>query len=109
MGRASEGIDLGTEAERLVTSAIGPALQAGADRIVLACTHFSFLSHLIAEKSGIPVIDPAVAVAAQVARVCPNPDGEGRLTLAVSSDGGEFALLARALAGLTAPVIPFEP
>ncbi len=39
------------------------------DQIVLGCTHYSFLAGMIERLSGVSVVDPAPAVAAQVARV----------------------------------------
>jgi glutamate racemase len=45
-------------------------LDGGADTIVLGCTHYPFLSALIAELTGpdVQVIDPAVAVARELRR-----------------------------------------
>jgi glutamate racemase len=45
-------------------------IEAGADVIVLGCTHFPFAAPLIraAAGPGVEVLDPAVAVAAQLAR-----------------------------------------
>lgn len=96
----------GPDAELAVDTALQPALDAGADRIVLACTHFSFLGSLITNLARIPVIDPAPAVAAQVARVAPTGSGTGSTLLAVTGDGGHFERLALQVAGITAPVIP---
>jgi glutamate racemase len=102
------GLVNGPDAESAVRNAVAPAVEAGADQIVLACTHFSFLGPLIARVGGIPVIDPAPAVALQVERVAPDQAGEGALTLAASGDTEAFAELARSLAGLAPPVIPFS-
>jgi len=79
------------------------------DVIVLACTHFSFLTPLIEEVGRVEVIDPAPAVAAQTARVVSSTTGEARLTMAASGEIDVFAGLARSLAGIEAPVIPFRP
>ena len=91
----------------LVSNEVSWAIEHGADRIVLGCTHFSFLKPLIEESAGIPVIDPAEAVAAQVQRVAPNQDSAPRTTLAASGDLEEFARLASRLAGISSPVIRF--
>lgn len=103
------GVINGVEAEALVSPAVEPAIAAGADRIVLACTHFSFLAPLIESVSGIEVIDPAPAVALQTSRVAPGRFGESSTTLAASGDLDEFATLARSIADLAGPVIPFAP
>jgi len=54
----------------LVESALAPLLTAGADTIVLGCTHYPFLTPVIQEVAGpgIRVIDPAVAVARELGR-----------------------------------------
>jgi glutamate racemase len=96
----------GPAVEQAVKLAVRPAREANADRIVLACTHFSFLTPVIEEVARIPVIDPAPAVAAQLARVAPNPSGSGQTVLAASGDGESFRLLAREVAGISASVIP---
>lgn len=93
--------------ENVVREEVAWARDNGADRIVLACTHFSFLRPLIESVSGIPVIDPADAVAAQTQRVAPSAEGTGHMTLAASGDTVEFAALAARLAGISSPVIPF--
>jgi glutamate racemase len=101
------GVVDGPEAEEKVCAAVQPAIDAGADRIVLACTHFSFLRRTIEAVSRLDVIDPAPAVAAQVARVAPRTDGTGVTTLAASGDLEQFAGLAWSIAAITAPVLPF--
>ena len=59
----------GTEA--LLRECLAPSLAAGADTIVLACTHYPFVRHAIERIAGhgVHVIDPAPAIAKQVARV----------------------------------------
>lgn len=104
-----EGVVAGPRAEGLVAEAVGPLVAEGVDVIVLACTHFSFLKPVIERLTHIEVVDPAPAVAAQTARVAPDVVGEGRLTLASSGDTAVFSRLARALASIDQPVIPFHP
>lgn len=103
-----DGVVDGPDAESAVREVIADFVEADADRIVLACTHFSFLKHVIERVSGLAVIDPAPAVAHQVARVAPHGGG-GDITLAASGDLAEFERLADELAGISSPVIPFAP
>jgi len=55
----------------ILEDALGPMLAAGIDRVVLGCTHYPFVIPLIEEIVGpqVQVIDPAPAVARQVARL----------------------------------------
>jgi glutamate racemase len=99
----------GPEAEDAVNRVMAPIVEGGVDVVVLACTHFSFLKPVVDRLSGLEVVDPASAVAAQTARVVPAPGGTGKLTLAASGDMSEFAHLASALASIAEPVIPFAP
>ena len=65
------GILDGPEAEATVRTSLQPLLEAGADTIVLGCTHYPFLQPVIERLSGpgVRVIDPAPAVARQTLRV----------------------------------------
>ena len=65
-----KGCTSGPEAEGVVTESLKPLLDEGADRIVLGCTHYPFLSETISKTAAIiapgrdiKVIDPAPAVA----------------------------------------------
>ncbi len=55
----------------VVRAKIEPLVRAGADRIVLGCTHFPTLKPLIEEVAGpgVKVIDPSMAVARQAKRI----------------------------------------
>ncbi len=66
-----KGILDGAEAEATVRRSLEPLLEAGADRIVLGCTHYPFLADVIARIAGpdVQIIDPAPAVARQLVRV----------------------------------------
>ena len=59
------GITEGAEAEATVEKSISPLLDAGADVIVLGCTHYPFLMDTIRKIAGegVRIIDPAPAVA----------------------------------------------
>ena len=61
----------GPEVERVVRASLKPLLDAGADTIVLGCTHYPFLRPVIERIAGpdVRVIDPAPAVARQLLRV----------------------------------------
>ena len=61
----------GERAERIVRAKVEPLLAAGADHLVLGCTHFPHLKPLIEKVAAgkAQVLDPAPAVAAQVKRV----------------------------------------
>ncbi|AMK76378.1 MULTISPECIES: glutamate racemase [Methylomonas] len=54
----------------LLVRYLSPLLRAGADTIVLGCTHYPFLAALIREIVGpnVAIIDPATAVAKELAR-----------------------------------------
>ena len=76
------GILDGPEAEATVRASLQPLLDAGADTIVLGCTHYPFLQPLIERLAGpgVKVIDPAPAVARQTVRILQErgiPTGEG--------------------------------
>jgi glutamate racemase len=58
-------------AQRAVAEHLQPLLDAGADTLVLGCTHYPFLANQIRAIAGptIQLIDPAPAIARQVARL----------------------------------------
>lgn len=71
-----KGITSGPEAETVVRASLKPLLDEGADMIVLGCTHYPFLSDVIASIAGkevpdrmVKVIDPAPAVARHLEEV----------------------------------------
>jgi glutamate racemase len=65
------GILDGPEAYATVKASLQPLLDAGADRIVLGCTHYPFLRPIIEAlvPPGVQIIDPAPAVAQQTVRM----------------------------------------
>lgn len=71
----------GEATRRILTDALTPMLSAGIDTVVLGCTHYPFVIPLIREivGDGVRVIDPAPAVARQVARL--SSDGPTVLAL----------------------------
>ena len=65
-----KGCTSGNEAEDIVRASLKPLLDEGADRIVLGCTHYPFLSGTISKVASelvperhVEIIDPAPAVA----------------------------------------------
>ncbi len=71
-----KGILDGPEAESTVKTSLTPLLEAGADMIVLGCTHYPFLMDTIYKVAGelvpdrkVTVIDPAPAVARHLLEV----------------------------------------
>ena len=68
------------QARQIVRQHVEPLLDAGADHLVLACTHFPFLAPIIQEIAGpqVRLVDPGPAVARQAARVWPGGSASGR-------------------------------
>ena len=68
------GILDGPQVEALVHKCVDPMVEAGADHIVLGCTHYPFLQPVIERIAGpgVTVINPAPAVALQAKRVRDN-------------------------------------
>lgn len=61
----------GERAESVVMASLKPLLDAGADKIVLGCTHYPFLEPLMRTMipEGVEIINPAPAVAKQLLKV----------------------------------------
>lgn len=59
------------EGEAILRGYLQPLIDANADQLVLACTHFPFLARQLARFSEMMLVDPSEAVARQVARVLP--------------------------------------
>ena len=91
-----KGQTLGAEAEAVVQNSLVPLLEAGADTIVLGCTHYPFLADTIkkvaaahgADGNSFHLIDPAPAVARHLLEVM---EAEGIQT--VSPEGFSIELL----------------
>lgn len=86
------GILDGPEAEATVRKSLQPLLDAGADRIVLGCTHYPFLLDVIRRIAGpdVTVIDPAPAVARHLKDVM---DKEGLVREDSGKDGPGIELV----------------
>jgi len=95
------------ETEALIRRALEPIMRAGADTIVLACTHYPFVIPLISRLAGpaVTVIDPSPAIARQAARLRPLPTRDlpsparGALTLVSSGDPDRLEAMSRRLIG----------
>lgn len=92
------------DARDQIAACLAPLLEAGADTLVLGCTHFPFLIPLIENVAGhrLAIVDPSPAVARQVAQVAPAPGGGGRLFLATTGDVDHLERRARELTDLQA-------
>lgn len=87
----------GVRARGEVEDCLQPLLAAGVDVIVLACTHFPFLSGVIGEVvgPGVTVYDPAPAVARQVRRLAgESGEASGRGSLRLLATAPEPDLVA---------------
>lgn len=93
------GITSGPEAEKTVRASLGPLLDAGADTIVLGCTHYPFLTDVIKKIAGpdVTIIDPAPAVAKHLTEVMEEDgivpvQGNVRGSLTLLSSGNDDTL-----------------
>lgn len=92
------------EGQAIIQGYVEPMLEAHADQIVMACTHFPFLQDeiekLIIGKA--QIVDPGEAVARQAARLIP-PDmrpSTGTNRYVTSGDPHHFKYLIQSLIGL---------
>jgi glutamate racemase len=78
-----------TETDALVRQYIDPLMAQGADTLVLGCTHYPFLSDAIQRVAGqgVVLLDPAEAVARELARRLAD---HGRLTNLVQQGSVQF-------------------
>lgn len=93
------------EVEDLVRRHLEPVLEAGADTLILGCTHYPFLSHHIRRVAGpeIEIIDPAPAVAKQVERLA-GPPGTGRFRIQTTGALDGMPEVVERLLGWTPPI-----
>ena len=99
------------EVKEMLTRYLAPLMDAGMDTLVLGCTHYPFLTSDIRSIVGdeVTIIDPAPAVAKQVARVVEDvgraEDSDGAVRYATTADPERFAAMITALLGAA----PDEP
>jgi len=90
-----------TIVETALIEHLRPFRDRNVDRIVLGCTHYSFIGGLIADLSGVDVVDPAPPVARQVARVAERngltKEGSGSTELLTTGDPIQFRRRATSL------------
>ncbi len=101
-----------TASRSIISGYIRPIVDAGADHIVLACTHFPFLADAIQDIAGqgVNLIDPSAAVARQTARLW-SSDLAPRLapnTYYTSGDTGAFRATLKTLIDVDARVKLFQ-
>ncbi|CAB3771678.1 glutamate racemase [Paraburkholderia humisilvae] len=111
---AIERCDLdSTELRALLTSYLQPMLDAGADTLVLGCTHYPFLDATIRDIVGdrLALIDTSVAIARQLERVLEQHGLAAVARTAVgtprfcsTSDGAHLRQLSTTLLAMDAPV-----
>lgn len=58
---------------RLLEQYVLPGVTAGADTVVLGCTHYAFLANEIAQIAGpgVTIVEPSAAIARQLSRILP--------------------------------------
>ena len=98
--------------EALLRRYLGPMLAAGADTVVLACSHYPFLIDLIRHIAGpgVQVIDPAPAIARHLGQTLEERgllsgiEGAGRHRFYTTGSGPGFAGLLHTLLGVNTAV-----
>lgn len=106
------GVIDGPEAEAAVRAHLRPVLDAGADALVLGCTHFPFLGPVIRAVAGegVGLVDPSEAVARRVAELAgPAGHGSGRFSAVTTGDPASFDRTVARLVGLGLRSRPWGP
>ena len=116
---AIERCDIDSPAlSRLLEGYIEPMLEAGADTLVLGCTHYPFLDTAIRKIVGerLTLIDTSIAIARQLERILETHGLRAAPTtvpsaprLCSTSDGAHLRQLAQALLNLELPVEQLGP
>ena len=90
---------------------VDPLVAAGADQLVLACTHFPFLTEALRRVTDLPLVDPSAAVARQVERVLPPSvrAARGEQRYVTSGDAVAFAAMVERLIGVEVRPHPPTP
>lgn len=101
----------GPETIALVATHLDPVLARGVDTLVLGCTHYPFLQATIADRAGsqVVIIDPAPAVARQVAMLYndqPATPKVGTLEIRTTGDPSSTRKVVTRLTGIDQRVTP---
>lgn len=102
----------GPAVEAALRDLLGPSLDAGADAVVLGCTHYPFLRPALARVCGpgVALIDSGEAVARRLRQVLADVDERdqpipgGSFALLTTGDPARVALVAARLLGESLPV-----
>jgi glutamate racemase len=96
------------EGRAVIRHILDPLLAAGADQIVLACTHFPLVADAIQDivGSGVTLVDPSPAIARQTARVWPEnlPPQPAPNQYFTSGDPARLQQMLKTLVGIEAAV-----
>ena len=104
------------ETEAMLREFLAPGLAAGADQVVLACTHYPFVIDTVRRLAGpaVEVIDPAPAVARQLSRLleehraaAPSESPSHRF-FTTATDARPFARMLGDLTGLETVPTPLQ-
>ncbi|MEO8613331.1 MAG: glutamate racemase [Chloroflexota bacterium] len=96
------------ESRAIIESYVQPLLAAGADQIVLGCTHFPLIADAIQAAAGarVALVDPSPAIARQAARVWPSgmlpPPAINQYF--TTGDPARFQSMLKTLTGVDSPV-----
>jgi glutamate racemase len=96
----------GPEVDRAIVRHLEPVLAAGADTLVLGCTHYPFLLPALRSHAGAQtvIVDPAPAVARQIGRLALTV-GSGRLRLVTTGSPTQVQRTMRQLVGWEEQVV----
>ena len=103
------------EVERLLDAFVAPLAAAGADVVVLGCTHYPWVADMIARRlpAGVILLDTGEAVARQLERRLATAGllggGHGRLTVTSSGMPAQVEATVGRLWGSPLPVEHWEP
>lgn len=105
---AEQGAADPSQAQPIIQRHVQPLVAAGADHLVLACTHFPFLALAIQQAAGpqVQLVDPGPAVARQAARVWPGTSAPGQAVRRYFTSGAarDFEGALKRLLGVDAHV-----